>query len=233
MTFHIKNIRHLKRLKFLIIIVRADPLCMKKDDYFPVCLLFCSFFFSWGESLVDAFFFRYLVPSHCMSCSKVVEQCPIGGCGQYHRREDMPTHLADKVGYHFDLLKRERTQMLWKVAKVKKITVILELIHVGELITVKSTTEAVSRDLKIQACTEPEPWQYKWSGSGSLNSRFVEVWIYSVYCGNITQVRNPNIWLTFTNYVLYQLKAGLIIYLTLQKPDTLLFRFFFPHGEKA
>ena len=33
----------------------------------------------------------------------------------------MPTHLADKVGYHFDLLKSERTQMLWKVAKVKKI----------------------------------------------------------------------------------------------------------------
>lgn len=47
--------------------------------------------------------------------------------------------------------------MLWKVAKVKKITVILDLIHVGELITVKSTTEAVSRDLRIQACTEPEP----------------------------------------------------------------------------
>ena len=47
--------------------------------------------------------------------------------------------------------------MLWKVAKVKKITVILELIHVGELSTVKSTTEAVSRTLKIQASTEPEP----------------------------------------------------------------------------
>ena len=69
----------------------------------------------------------------------------------------MPTHLADKVGYHFDLLKRERPQMLWKVAKVKKITVILELIHFGELSTVKSKTEAVSRALKIQASTGPEP----------------------------------------------------------------------------
>ena len=39
----------------------------------------------------------------------------------------MPTHLADKVVYHFDLLKRERTQMLWKVAKVKKITILLNL----------------------------------------------------------------------------------------------------------
>ena len=69
----------------------------------------------------------------------------------------MPTHLVDKVGYHFDLLKRERTQMLWKVAKLKKITVILELIHFGKLSTVKSKIEAVSRALKIQACTEPQP----------------------------------------------------------------------------
>ena len=43
--------------------------------------------------------------------------------GTFEKQADMPTHLADKVGYHFDLLKRERTQMLWKVAKVKKITV--------------------------------------------------------------------------------------------------------------
>ena len=172
MTFHIKNIRRLKSRKFFINCKSGSFMYEKGrllSCLFVVLFVYC-FLIRWNH-LSMLCFFRYLVPSHCMSCSKVVEQCPIGGCGQYHRREDMPTHLADKVGYHFDLLKRERTQMLWKVAKVKKITVILELIHFGKLSTVKSKIEAVSRALKIQACTEPQPWWYECSGS--LNSRFV------------------------------------------------------------
>ena len=69
----------------------------------------------------------------------------------------MPTHLADKVGYHFDLLKRERTQMLWKVAKVKKIAYLkadscwrTDHSEVNNLSSFKSFK-------KIQACTELVP----------------------------------------------------------------------------
>ena len=104
------------KVESVCLTVKVDRENMKKAYYFPV-----FFFLNKVNQLSILSFFQ-------ISSALTLHELPQGsgampnrGCGQYQRRADMPTHLADKVGYHFDLLKRERTQMLWKVAKEKKI----------------------------------------------------------------------------------------------------------------
>ncbi|KAJ7377706.1 hypothetical protein OS493_027268 [Desmophyllum pertusum] len=58
-------------------------------------------------------FGRYLVPFHTLVCTKVVQQCPIDGCGKYLRKEDIGRHCIDEQEWHQRLLIRERSRILW------------------------------------------------------------------------------------------------------------------------
>lgn len=45
-------------------------------------------------------------------CAKLMEECSIRGCGQYHRREDIASQATNRLRGHFNLLKRGGTNFV-------------------------------------------------------------------------------------------------------------------------
>lgn len=55
---------------------------------------------------------------HSLDCPKIVEQCPVRGCGQHFRKGEMQVHKKEKLERHISLMESERTGILWQSAKV-------------------------------------------------------------------------------------------------------------------
>ena len=60
------------------------------------------------------------MPSHSLICPKVVNKCPVVGCGQNIRRESVKKHWEQQQYKHVNLLRRETTRMLWKAKRVSQ-----------------------------------------------------------------------------------------------------------------
>ncbi|XP_015773133.1 PREDICTED: TNF receptor-associated factor family protein DDB_G0277243-like [Acropora digitifera] len=61
---------------------------------------------------------RYLLPSHTLKCTAVVNQCPTKGCGARVRRCNLLAHLEENKDRHYSLLLEEKKNILWEVNEV-------------------------------------------------------------------------------------------------------------------
>ena len=89
----------------LLLIILFKTLKVYGFEWLTICDL--------GMQQYAYFIFRYLIPSHCLDCPKVVEQCPVRGCGQHCRKGEMLEHKKEKMERHISLMESERTGILW------------------------------------------------------------------------------------------------------------------------
>ena len=88
----------------LLLIILFKTLKVYGFEWLTICDL--------GMQQYAYFIFRYLIPSHCLDCPKVVEQCPVRGCRQ-HCREGEMLETKKKMERHISLMESERTGILW------------------------------------------------------------------------------------------------------------------------
>ena len=94
----------------LLLIILFKTLKVYGFEWLTICDL--------GMQQYAYFIFRYLIPSHCLDCPKVIEQCPVRGCGQHCRLGEMLEHKKERMERHISLMESERTGILWKSEKV-------------------------------------------------------------------------------------------------------------------